>query len=120
MPARPSRDLQVAVSFTADPLSRVQYRKRGTHPMRKIIILLSLVVGFGGTALASEKCSVPMDDWQPREALQTKLEGEGWKVRAIKMEDGCYEAYAVSAEGKKIEAYFNPQTFQSVNVKIED
>ncbi|MDH4414049.1 MAG: PepSY domain-containing protein [Rhizobium sp.] len=88
--------------------------------MRKIIILLGLVAGFGGTALASEKCNVAMADWQPREALQTKLEGDGWKVRSIKTEDGCYEAYAINAEGKKVEAYFNPQTFQPVDMKIED
>lgn len=88
--------------------------------MRNIIIALGLAATFGGTALASEKCSVAMADWQPREALQAKLEGEGWKVRSIKTEDGCYEAYAINAEGKKVEAYFNPQTFQSVDMKIEN
>lgn len=88
--------------------------------MQKIILALAIVTAFGGTALASEKCSVAMADWQPREALQTKLESEGWKVRSIKTEDGCYEAYAINAEGKKVEAYFNPQTFQSVAMKLED
>ncbi|MDX0642853.1 PepSY domain-containing protein [Sinorhizobium medicae] len=88
--------------------------------MRKIIIALSLAAAFGGTALASEKCNVAMADWKPREALQTKLEGEGWKVRSIKTEDGCYEAYAITAEGKKVEAYFNPQTLQSVEMKIDN
>lgn len=88
--------------------------------MQKITIALSLTAGLGGTALASEKCDVAMADWQPREALQAKLEGEGWKVRSIKTEDGCYEAYAINAEGKKVEAYFDPQTFQSVDMKIED
>ncbi|WP_457661345.1 PepSY domain-containing protein [Sinorhizobium medicae] len=88
--------------------------------MRKIIIALSLADAFGSTALASEKCNVAMADWKPREALQTKLEGEGWKIRSIKTEDGCYEAYAINAEGKKVEAYFNPQTFESVDMKIED
>jgi len=88
--------------------------------MQKFIIALSLAAAFGGTSLASEKCNVAMADWKPREALQTKLEGEGWKVRSIKTEDGCYEAYAINAEGKKVEAYFDPQTLQSVDMKIED
>jgi len=88
--------------------------------MRKIIIALSLAAGFSGTAFAAAKCNVAMADWQPREALQAKLEGEGWKVRSIKTEDGCYEAYAINGEGKKVEAYFNPQTFQSIDMKIED
>lgn len=88
--------------------------------MRKITLALCLFAGFGGTAFASEKCSVAMADWQPREALQTKLEADGWQVRSIKSEDGCYEAYAINAEGKKVEAYFNPQTLQSVDMKSED
>lgn len=88
--------------------------------MRKIIIALSFAASFGGAALAAEKCNVAMADWKPREALKAKLEGDGWKVRSIKSEDGCYEAYAITAEGKKVEAYFNPQTFQSVDMKVED
>jgi hypothetical protein len=88
--------------------------------MRKIVSALVLNTAFGAAAFASEKCSVAMADWQPREALQTKLEGEGWKVRSITAEDGCYEAYAINAQGKKVEAYFDPQTFQSIDMKIED
>ncbi len=88
--------------------------------MRMITAAICLSAGLSGAAFASEKCAVPMADWQPREALQTKLEGDGWKVRSIKTEDGCYEAYAINADGKKVEAYFNPQTFQSVGMKIED
>lgn len=88
--------------------------------MRKIIITLSLASAFGSTALASEKCNVAMADWKPRETLQAKLEGEGWKVRSIKTEDGCYEAYAINAKGEKVEAYFNPQTLDTVGMKIED
>ncbi len=86
-------------------------------------MILSTVAGtllLAGAAAASEKCSVPMVDWQPREALQTKLEGEGWKVRSIRSEDGCYEAYALNAKGEKVEAYFDPKTFIAVDMKSED
>lgn len=75
---------------------------------------------LAGAALASDKCNVPMTDWQPREALQTKLEGEGWKVRSIKTEDGCYEAYAINAKGEKVEAYFDPKSLATVDMKIEN
>ncbi len=67
-------------------------------------MILSTVIStllLAGAAAASEKCSVPMTDWQPREALQTKLEGEGWKVRSIRSEDGCYEAYALNAKARR-------------------
>ena len=70
-------------------------------------------LALAGAAHAGDKCNVPTDQWQPREALASKLQAMGWTVRSIKTEDGCYEAYAVDAKGKKIEAYFNPKTFES-------
>jgi hypothetical protein len=61
-----------------------------------------------GVALAGKKCDVPVGEWQSREALQTRLQAEGWQVRTIKTEDGCYEAYAIDAGGNKVEEYFDP------------
>lgn len=88
--------------------------------MRPITISFFLFAGLGGTAFASEKCSVPMADWQPREALETKLEAEGWDVLSIKAEDGCYEADAINAKGNKVEAFFDPQTFQFIVMQSSD
>ncbi|MGG7517686.1 PepSY domain-containing protein [Allorhizobium undicola] len=88
--------------------------------MRFILATTCALTLLSGAAFAAEKCSVPTAQWQPREALKTKLEGEGWKVRTVKTEDGCYEVYAFDAKGKKVEAYFNPQTFASVDVKSGD
>lgn len=88
--------------------------------MKTILAAAVACVAFAGIATAAEKCNVPMADWQPRKALQTKLEDEGWKVRSIKTEDGCYEAYAINAKGEKVEAYFDPKSFATVDMKIED
>lgn len=82
------------------------------------LVLASLA--FAGTASAAEKCDVPMDQWKPREDLQSKLEADGWQVRSIKTEDGCYEAYAIDAKGNKVEAYFNPSTFEQVGAGDDD
>jgi hypothetical protein len=82
--------------------------------MKAACATLILVAAFAAPVAAAERCDVPVDQWQPREALQTKLEKEGWKVRKIKTEDGCYEAYAVNAAGKKMETFFNPQTLEAV------
>lgn len=51
-------------------------------------------------------------DWQTKEALQQKLEADGWKVRKIKEDGGCYEVYATTPEGQRGEAYFHPETFE--------
>ncbi|MEO5756563.1 MAG: PepSY domain-containing protein [Mesorhizobium sp.] len=89
--------------------------------MKKIILATFLLAGsFAGSALAADKCDVPTDQWQPREALQKKLEGEGWKVRSIKSENGCYEAKAIDAKGKKLEAVFNPKTLETVGADSDD
>jgi hypothetical protein len=88
--------------------------------MKFFLAVMTTTVALAGNALAAQKCNVPMADWQPREALQLKLEGDGWKVRSIKSEDGCYEAYALDDTGEKVEAYFDPKSFAMVDMKIED
>nr|CAD6606598.1 PepSY domain-containing protein [Rhizobium sp. TCK] len=88
--------------------------------MKTFIATAIAVLGITATSYAAEKCNVPAAEWQPREALQAKLEKEGWKVRSIKTEDGCYEAYAINVKGQKVEAYFDPKSFAAVDVKIEN
>jgi hypothetical protein len=80
----------------------------------RIVALASLALVAAGPALAAGKCNAPSGEWQPPEALQTKLESQGWKVRQIKTEDGCYEAFAVDADGKRLEALFDPKTLEAV------
>lgn len=86
----------------------------------KTLILTALVMAVTGPAFAADKCDVPTDQWQPREALQKKLESEGWKVRSIKTENGCYEAKALDANGKKQDVVFNPKTFELVGADSDD
>ncbi|TPI36256.1 PepSY domain-containing protein [Mesorhizobium sp. B3-1-9] len=86
----------------------------------RTIVLTALALGLAAPAFAADRCNVPTDQWQPREALQKKLEGEGWKVRSIKTENGCYEAKAVDASGKRLEGVFNPKTLESVGADSDD
>ena len=62
-----------------------------------------------GSALASPRCNVPMANWQPREALQKKVEADGWRVTRIKTDDGCYEVYATNEQGQRYEGKFDPE-----------
>ncbi len=91
--------------------------------MKRTLLATVVALGTVGGAtagLASDGCNVPMADWQPREALQQKLEADGWQVNRIKTDDGCYEAYAIDDAGRRVEAYFNPQTFEVVQLEVED
>jgi hypothetical protein len=72
-----------------------------------------------GSALGSPRCSVPMANWQPREALQKKVEAEGWKVTRIKTDDGCYEVHATNDQGQRYEGKFDPGTLSAIKVEIK-
>ena len=60
--------------------------------MRKTLTILALLVPScrRRPPSADDDCFVPMADWQPREAVRAGR-GEGWTVRRIKIDDGCYE-----------------------------
>ncbi len=80
----------------------------------KRFALSLLIVGTAGigTAVAGEDtCNVPAAEWQPKQALQQKLEADGWKVKTIKIDEGCYEVYGTDQAGNRMETYFDPKTF---------
>jgi hypothetical protein len=96
--------------------------------MKSVVLSTALAATFAaalaapfsaGAALASDKCAVPQVEWQPKEALQQKLESDGWKVKKIKVEDGCYEVYGIDKAGQRLEAYFDPKSFSVVKSKSE-
>ena len=49
--------------------------------------------------------------------MQTKLVEQGWTIKNIKVDNGCYEAYATTDKGEKVEAYFDPKTFELIKTK---
>ena len=69
-----------------------------------------------GTGLAT--CdSGPQEQWQSQDVLEKQLVARGWKVNRIKIDGGCYEVYAIDESGKRVEAYFHPQTLAPVPTK---
>lgn len=90
--------------------------------MKKIItasvIIGSITLFTNGYATGLATCdSGPESGWQPREKLEQMLVEQGWKVRRIKEDGGCYEVYALNDKGKRVEAYFHPVTLDPVPVK---
>jgi len=82
---------------------------------KQLALVAMLVVLTSTTAYASSNlCNVPEAQRQPIKALQQKLEGAGWKIKKMKTDRGCYEVYATTERGQRVEAYFNPQTFELV------
>lgn len=50
--------------------------------------------------------------WKSTSELEEKMTADGWQVRRIKEDGGCYEAYGTSPEGQRVEAYYHPETLE--------
>jgi hypothetical protein len=84
--------------------------------MKLFSALTVLAVAVAGPAFAEGKCaSGPKSKWQPKSALQSQLEADGYKVRQIKVESGCYEVYAINKDGKRANMAYNAETLEKLD-----
>ena len=81
---------------------------------------LFLVAAGTGMAMADDDCHVPMNQWQPREAVQKMAETRGWQVSRIKIDDGCYQVRGLDETGQAFKAKIDPKTLSVVNMKRKD
>jgi hypothetical protein len=66
-------------------------------------------------AFAAGKCaSSPKSKWQPKSTLEQQLQSDGFKVRQIKVEGGCYEVYATDKAGKRANMAYNAETLEKL------
>lgn len=80
-------------------------------------VLASLLVS--GAALADNDCTDPVADWQPREVLRQQLEGHGWTIQRIKVDDGCYEVRGVDKIGNTFKAKYAPASLRIHKLEIK-
>ena len=83
------------------------------------LIRLGLVVGVfalaeSAAAHGKVSCDVAPAERRPQAELKADLERQGWTVRKVEVSKGCYEVYGKDANGTKVEAFFNPKTFERV------
>ncbi len=75
-----------------------------------------LTMAAAGPALAAGTCSTaPKSKWQAKSALESQLQADGYKVRQIKTEGGCYEVYATDKDGKRANMAFNAETLEKLD-----
>lgn len=86
--------------------------------MSTSLLLACLVLAV--PARAEEECSVPMSEWQPRDAVAALAERNGWRVARIRLDDGCYEVIGEDAEGRPIEVKLDPATLKILDMEFED
>jgi hypothetical protein len=89
--------------------------------MNKGLLIFALAtVALAPMAFAGDDCAVPMTDWQPRSAVAAVAKAQGWTLRRIRIDDGCYEVIGLDAQGRAIEAKLNPGTLQILEVEFAD
>ncbi|CAN7330779.1 PepSY domain-containing protein [Aminobacter sp. LjRoot7] len=89
--------------------------------MRLVLTILAFVAAFPvGSAMADDECFVPMADWKPREAVAALAAQQGWTVRRIKIDDGCYEIDGTDAQGQQMEATVHPATLEILEIEHRD
>ncbi|WP_027853788.1 PepSY domain-containing protein [Marinobacterium litorale] len=87
--------------------------------MKKLIstLLIATAALSANVYAEQELCDVPKSEWQDMEALKQSLEDKGWEVKRIKVDEGCYEVYALDDKGERAEVYFDPKTFEVVKTQ---
>ena len=85
--------------------------------MRFAALVCTVALAFTASAQAqhAERCEpIPKEQWKPQAELERKLTDMGWKIRRVKIENGCYEVYGTDVKGGKVEVFFHPKTFDRV------
>ncbi len=91
--------------------------KRFTHNATWLIAGVLLLGATQASATGMMSCDAgPESGWQEKDSLREKLETEGWKVRKVKVDEGCYEVYGTTPEGQRVEAYFDPVSLEKLLV----
>lgn len=83
------------------------------------ILALAAAALVSTSALAGPTCTAPKEKWMKEADFKAKAEAEGYKIKKFKVNSGnCYEIYGTK-DGKKTEAWFNPETGASLGSKAE-
>ena len=86
-----------------------------------LLILPALLLSPGAKATGLATCdSGPEEGWIQTEILEEQLTEDGWQVRRIKVDGGCYEVYALDNNGERVEAYFHPETLARIPIEDDD
>lgn len=89
--------------------------------MKSLVTVLTLACLLSATeAEAKERCAVAMTDWQPREAVDRFAVAQGWSLRRIRIDDGCYLVLGSDAQGRKFEIKLDPATLAIVDREHAD
>jgi hypothetical protein len=82
-----------------------------------IALGLTAIVASPAAATGKIKCQAgPQSGWKSMDTLKAQLIADGWTVKKVKIDGGCYEAYGRLPTGENVEAYFHPVSLEKLYV----
>lgn len=79
-------------------------------------VAFAALAAVPATASGVMTCTGDKAQWKPIAQLTETITKQGWAVRKAKVDGGCYEVYGTTPEGDRVEAYFDPITFEKLYV----
>lgn len=87
------------------------------HLPTTVLFCLAITLPQLSSATGRMTCdSGNQSTWKSQDELKASVLAEGWKIRRIKIDGGCYELYGTTPEGQRVEAYFDPLTLEKLLV----
>ena len=73
------------------------------------VVAITAISVLSLSAFASRECTnEPRNKWMAQNDVKAKLENQGYTVKRVKSDDSCYEVYAQTKDGKRVELYVDP------------
>ena len=88
--------------------------------MKRTVLIAAILSGAlaSPAAMAGENdCKVPMAQCQTSEAVEQMAKAQGWTVRRLKVDDGCYQIRGYDGSGREFEAKVDPGSLAVVRMK---
>jgi hypothetical protein len=94
--------------------------KSGDFAMLRVALFATVALftanaTFAATAAKVECSKSDAAKFKPQADLIAALKAKGITVSKIKVEGGCYEAYAKDASGKQVNAAYNAETLEQLD-----
>ncbi|CTQ59111.1 hypothetical protein IWQ55_000246 [Labrenzia sp. EL_208] len=71
--------------------------------------LLTCIFTFPACATGMFECeATEKSAWLTETQVTEKLTSDGWQVRRMKEDGGCWEVYGTTPEGQRVEVYVHP------------
>lgn len=93
---------------------------RATRAVATRFLLSAAFLVCASPAFAGPQCtSEPAGKWAPLDELKKKVTERGYKIEVLKVTKGsCYELYGRDRNGKRVEIYYHPITFDVVRTTV--